>query len=47
VFATIVEALQIKPDDCGLIDWELWCIDGANVRASCAVKAGAKLSICQ
>ena len=40
VFAAIVEALQIKLDDRGLIDWDLWCIDGANVRAARAA-AGA------
>lgn len=40
VFARIVEALQIKLDRKGLIDWDLWCIDGSNVRASRAA-AGA------
>src|SRR2546430_2989675 len=40
VFAAIIEALQIKLDKRGLIDWELWCVDGANVRASRAA-AGA------
>lgn len=40
VFARILEALQIKLDDQGLIDWELWCVDGAIVRASRAA-AGA------
>ncbi len=40
VFAAVIEALQIKLDDRGLIDWELWCVDGANVRASRAA-AGA------
>lgn len=40
VFARIVEALQIKLDRRGLIDWDLWCIDGANVRAARAA-AGA------
>jgi transposase len=34
VFAGILQALQIKLDDEGLIDWELWCVDGANVRAA-------------
>jgi transposase len=34
VFAAVVEALQVKLDDKGLIDWELWCVDGASVRAS-------------
>ena len=40
VFAAIIEALQVKLDDRGLIDWELWCVDGANVRAARAA-AGA------
>jgi transposase len=40
VFARIIDALQIKLDEQGLIDWELWCVDGANVRASRAA-AGA------
>jgi transposase len=40
VFARIVEALQIKLDRKGLIDWELWCVDGGNVRAARAA-AGA------
>jgi transposase len=40
VFDRIIEALQIKLDKDGLIDWELWCVDGANVRAARAA-AGA------
>lgn len=40
VFAAIIEALQVKLDKQGLIDWELWCVDGANVRAARAA-AGA------
>ena len=40
VFDRIVEALQIKLDKDGLIDWDLWCVDGANVRAARAA-AGA------
>lgn len=39
-FACIINALQIKLDDNGLIDWELWCVDGAIVRAARAA-AGA------
>jgi hypothetical protein len=31
--------LQIKLDDKGLIDWELWCVDGASVPASRAAAA--------
>lgn len=40
VFAKVIEALQVKLDARGLIDWELWCVDGANVRATRAA-AGA------
>ena len=40
VFARVIEALQVKLDQRGLIDWELWCVDGASVRAARAA-AGA------
>lgn len=40
LFARILEALQIKLDQQGLIDWDLWCVDGASVRAARAA-AGA------
>lgn len=40
VFGKMVEALQVKLDASGHIDWELWCVDGAVVRASRAA-AGA------
>ena len=40
VFAKVIDALQIKLDERGLIDWELWCVDGAMVRAARAA-AGA------
>ena len=40
VFLQIVEVLQVKLDEKGLIDWELWCVDGASVRAARAA-AGA------
>lgn len=40
VFAAVVEALQVKLDNAGYIDWELWCVDGAHVRAARAA-AGA------
>lgn len=44
VFAAIIEALQIKLDQRGLIDWELWCVDGASVRAARAA-AGAEKKV--
>lgn len=40
MFTKIINALQVKLDEQGLIDWELWCVDGASVRASRAA-AGA------
>lgn len=44
VFAKIIEALQVKLDEKGLIDWELWCVDGASVRATRAA-AGAEKKV--
>jgi transposase len=44
VLAKVVEALQIELDKKGLIDWELWCVDGSNVRASKSA-AGAKKKV--
>lgn len=44
VFARIIEVLHIKLDQKGLIDWELWCVDGANVRAARAA-AGANKKV--
>ena len=40
VFSDVIDALQVKLDKRGLIDWDLWCVDGASVRASRAA-AGA------
>jgi transposase len=40
VFAAVLEALQVELDRHGLIDWDLWCVDGASVRAARAA-AGA------
>ena len=39
-FDRILQALQIRLDRDGKIDWDLWCIDGSNVRAARAA-AGA------
>jgi len=39
----ILEALQIRLDREGRVDWDLWCIDGSSVRASrAAAGAGEK-----
>jgi transposase len=40
VFDRVLDALQIRLDRDGKIDWDLWCIDGSSVRASRAA-AGA------
>ena len=40
-FDRILERLQVKLDREGKIDWELFCIDGSNVRAHRSA-AGAK-----
>lgn len=39
-FDKIFQALQVRLDREGKIDWDLWCIDGSSVRASRA-SAGA------
>jgi len=40
VYDRILEALHIRLDTDGTIDWDLWCVDGSSVRAS-RVAAGA------
>ena len=44
VFAKVMEALQVDLDKKGLIDWNLWCLDGSNVRASKSA-AGAEKKV--
>ena len=45
VFDGILEALQIRLDRDGKIDWDLWCIDGSSVRAArCAAGADKKVA---
>jgi transposase len=34
VLAKIIGKLQVDLDKKGLIDWNLWCVDGSSVRAS-------------
>src|SRR3954466_10816347 len=44
VFARMIEALQVRLDREGYIDWDLWCVDGAHVRAArCAAGAEKKV----
>ena len=42
VFARILEALQLRLDAKGQIDWDLWCVDGTMVRASRSAAGGGK-----
>lgn len=42
VFDRIIKALQIRLDRDGYIDWDLWCVDGTNVRASRAAGGASK-----
>ena len=45
VFDRVLEALQVRLDSDGRIDWDLWCIDGASVRAArCAAGADKKVA---
>ena len=41
-FARILEALQVRLDAEGQIDWDLWCVDGTIVRASRSAAGGGK-----
>lgn len=41
-FDRILEALQVRLDREGKIDWDLWCIDGSNVRAARAAAGASK-----
>ncbi len=42
VFDRVLEALQIRLDAEGHIDWDLWCVDGSSVRASKAAAGAGK-----
>ena len=43
LFDRVLERLQIRLDEEGQIDWDLWCVDGSSVRAhAAAVGAGEK-----
>ena len=42
VFERVLEALQIRLDAEGHIDWDLWCVDGSSVRASKAAAGAGK-----
>ena len=42
VFERILEALQMRLDAEGHIDWDLWCVDGTSIRASRAAAGAGK-----
>jgi transposase len=42
VFEKILKALRIRLDKDGLIDWDLWCVDGSSVRASRSAAGASK-----
>ena len=41
----ILEALQVRLDRAGLIDWDLWCIDGTTVPATRAAAGAGKRGV--
>ena len=42
VFDRVLEALQMRLDEKGCIDWDLWCVDGSSIRASRAAGGASK-----
>jgi len=42
VFTRVLEALQVKLDADGKLDWSAWCVDGTSIRASRAAGGAAK-----
>jgi transposase len=38
----ILGALQLRLDEKGLIDFDLWCVDGSSIRASRAAAGASK-----
>ena len=38
----LLEALQIRLDREGHLDWDLWCVDGSNIRAGRAAAGAGK-----
>lgn len=41
-FDRVLKALRIRLDKDGYIDWDLWCVDGSNVRAVRAAAGASK-----
>jgi transposase len=42
VFDAIIDALHVRLDQSGQIDWDLWCIDGSSARATRAAAGASK-----
>ena len=42
LFERILKRLQMRLDEEGRIDWDLWCIDGSNVRAHASAAGAGK-----
>ena len=42
VFDSILDALHLRLDRDGKIDWDLWCIDGTSIRATRAAAGAPK-----
>lgn len=42
VFDAIVNALHLRLDQAGKIDWDLWCVDGTSVRGSRSAAGASK-----
>jgi transposase len=42
VLDAILDALHLRLDQQGKIDWDLWCIDGSSVRATRAAAGASK-----
>lgn len=42
VFDAILDALHLRLDREGKIDWDLWCIDGTSIRATRAAAGASK-----
>jgi transposase len=42
VFDSIIDALHLRLDQEGKIDWDLWCIDGTSVRGTRSAAGASK-----
>ena len=42
VIDQVLQELQLRLDENGYIEWDLWCVDGSTVRASRVAAGGGK-----